>query len=51
MFKQAKVDTNKAIAERLKAAGIVIEAPNPNDPNGIRKMATKNKKSYNVQVL
>ena len=44
MFKQAKVDTNKAIAERLKAAGIVIEAPNPNDPNGIRKMATKNKK-------
>eukprot|EP00943_MAST-04B_sp_MAST-4B-sp1_P007874 g7874.t1 len=52
MFKQAKKDTNKAIAERLKAAGVVISAPDPNDPNGIRKVASKiNKQLQNAGIV
>ena len=51
MLQRANDRANMAIARKLRAAGIVIKAPDPNDPNGIRKMAAKNKKKLEKQGI
>ena len=51
MLQRANERANIAIARKLRAAGIVIKAPDPNDPNGIRKMAAKKSKEVPNQSI